>query len=152
MGAIVLKMRDLLICGVGTAGLVACAPSSQNIAHHQADMYLSGYSYTGYGYEQTETTTVLSSRYGESGLRPACEVRFETCGFMTVVPVYPVFQIVTAPPVAEEPPVIIMTEPEPEPPVILLPPEPEPPIYIPPVPEHWPTPETPVEPWTPPRK
>ena len=154
MGITLRNFKTLLICSVGTAGLVACAPSSQTIAHHQADTYLSGYSHSSYGYEQTETTTIVKSRYGDAGLRPACEVQIETCGFMTVVPVYPVYQIVTAPPVVEEPPVVVIPEPlpEPEPPVIVLPPEPEPPIYVPPTPEYWPTPETPIEPWTPPRK
>lgn len=155
MGNILQHIRPLLLCGFGAAGLAACSPSSKNMNYHQADNYLSGYSQSGYGYEQSysyDQMQVSASRYGDLGLRPACEMQVKSCGFMTVVPVYPVYQFVTAPPVAEAPPTITLPEPAPEPPVIVLPPDPEPPVYTPPSPEFWPTPETPIETWTPPRK
>jgi len=121
--------------------------------------YDSGYSEYGYGtnsgYADANMTTIARSRYGytESGLRSGCDMEVQSCGFMRVVPVYPVYQIVTAPPVVKTPPPVTVAEPEP--PVIVLPPEPtpEPPVYTPPpVQEFWPEPATPIQTWTPPRK
>jgi len=133
--------------------LSACAPSYHGFANTEYSQSSYGYSHTEYGYSETQAQTFAAqSRYGEAGLRPACDVQINSCGFMAVVPVYPVYQIVTAPPAVEEPPLIVIQDPVPEPPVIVLPPDPEPPVYVPPAPEHWPTPETPIKPWTPPRK
>lgn len=76
---------------------------------------------------------------------------------MRVIPVYPVYQIVTPAPVTYEetyveapaivePPIVIMPEPTPE---VYI--EPERSVYTP-EPHHWPEPETPVPSWTPLRK
>ena len=156
-----------LICAA-SAIFAGCSASSKNMAYQDADSLLSGYSSSAYGYgsgyseygynsgyADGNMTTIASSRYGynESGLRSGCDIQVQSCGFMRVVPVYPVYQIVTAPPVVETPPPVTVIEPEP--PVIVLPPEPapEPPIYTPPpVQEFWPEPAAPIERWTPPRK
>lgn len=146
------NFRLILIGGTCCAVIAACAPSSQMTAY-DANMQSSyGYSQTGYGYESSETRVEThKSRYGGQ-LRGACEVAVPTCGFMQVVPVYPVYQIVTAPqvvdvPVVEAPPTVVY-EPAPEPVYI---PELELPTYVPPV-QHWPEPETPAPTWTPLRK
>ncbi len=120
----------------------------------------SGYGYDAYGYEaagySSEYRSVQSpigahrSRYG-AGLRGACQTEGQSCGMMAVVPVYPVYQIVTQPQpdvqVVEAPQVI---EPDPVPYVEPAPVY-EPPVYEPPV-HHWPEPKAPVTDWKPLRK
>ena len=151
-----------LIC-VASAVVAGCSASSHNMTYQDADSLISGYSSSAYGYgydyhssyTDGNMTAIASSRYGhtEAGLRSGCDMQVQSCGFMRVVPVYPVYQIVTAPPVVETPPPVTVVEPEP--PVIVLPPEPipEPPVYTPPpVQEFWPEPAAPVKRWTPPRK
>jgi len=155
-----------------SAVLAGCSASSHNMTYQDADSLLSGYSSSAYGYgydsghsnygydynsgyADVNMTSSARSRYGysEAALRSGCDMDVQSCGFMRVVPVYPVYQIVTAPPVVETPPPVTILEPEP--PVIVLPPEPapEPPVYTPPpVQEFWPEPATPVKRWTPPRK
>jgi len=120
------KIALIFTASIAFAG---CSASSHNMTYQDADSLLSGY------------------------LRSACDIDVQSCGFMRVVPVYPVYQVVTAPPVVETPPPVTLTEAEP--PVIVLPPEPapEPPVYTPPpVQEFWPEPATPIKRWTPPRK
>ena len=163
------KIALIFTASIAFAG---CSASSHNMTYQDADSLLSGYSNTTYrygydsghsnygadynsGYADVNMTSGVSSRYGysESGLRSACDIDVQSCGFMRVVPVYPVYQVVTAPPVVETPPPVTLTEAEP--PVIVLPPEPapEPPVYTPPpVQEFWPEPATPIKRWTPPRK
>lgn len=154
MGHMNTNLRTLLIGGMFAAAMTACAPASQvktQGAYHQG-----GYSQSAYAYQGAqESQTTYRSRYGDT-LRGSCDIEIQTCGFMTVVPVYPVFQIVTAPPAPDVPvtveaPPAYTPEPMPEPPVVILPPEPEPPAYVPPV-QHWPEPTTPPPVWTPPRK
>lgn len=150
--------KIILIGGLSSAAITACAPASHMSGH---DAYMQagyGYSQMGYGSSQAAMTT-YNSRYGGQ-LRGACHVEVQTCGFMQVVPVYPIYQYVSAPhtpdvPTIEEPPVVIY-EPAPEPVYIPEPVQPEPlpyvpPTYIPPI-QSWPDPETPPPSWTPLRK
>lgn len=150
MRSYVQNFRVVLIGGISALAVTACAPSYQMSADAQSMQAGYGYSQSAYGYETSQTTSsAYSSRYGGE-LRGSCDIVVQTCGMMMVVPVYPVFQVTTAP---YEPEVKIVEVEVPvevpvEIPVYI---QPEPPIVEPPV-HHWPDPETPVIPWTPPRK
>jgi len=152
-------LRHVLIGGLAAAAMSACAPSYQ-MQGYDASMD-AGYSQSAYGYESAGyeaqahhmtqmTTATHRSRYGGE-LRGGCDVEIDPCGMMAVVPVYPVYQYVIAPPTPEVPVVEVpqIVEPDPIPYV-----EPTPyvePVYEPPV-QHWPEPEVPAPTWTPLRK
>jgi len=97
------------------------------------------------------------SRYGHQtsgGLQAPCGEALAPCGFMRVVPVYPVYQYVI--PTVDES-VVAVSEPEPvyhpEPEVTYVPEvtyEPEP-VYTPSV-QHWPEADAVVQSWKPLRK
>ena len=141
----------ILVAALGAAAVSACAPSYKMSAYDTSMDAGYGYAQSAYGYSyETQSTATYSSRYGGE-LRGGCQIEVQSCGFMTVVPVYPVYQIVTPPPVPEVPVVEVpqVVEPDPIPYV-----EPTPyvePVYQPPV-HHWPEPETPPPVWTPLRK
>ena len=160
------NFKLVLLCVIGGATVSACSPKHQMHGQHASDQYAYEHSNAGqysseqYGaaYRAAGYQSQVRSRYGDAvqsaSLRPACNAFINPCGFMKVVPVYPVYQI--AAPVqetyvapVEEPPVVVM--PEPELPVYVEPALPEPPVYIP-APQHWPEPETPVQSWEPLRK
>ena len=151
------NFRVVLIGGICSAAVTACAPSSHMSANdaYVQDSY--GYSQTGYGYtSEPATAPARRSRYGGE-LRGPCEVVVQNCGMMAVVPVYPVYQVVTMPeaPVVEAPPVVTyepapIYEPAPEP-VYMPEPVYEPPVYEPPA-QYWPEPDKPVTDWKPLRK
>ena len=159
----------IFIGGMSAFAVSACAPSHHGAADGQfgygydnaaygydyvADQPSYGYADYGYGAQQ-DSTVVHKSRYGDQ-LRGPCEITIQDCGLMAVVPVYPVYQIITPAPTYEPPvveaPVITLPEPEPEP-IVIHEPEPvyEPPVYEP-VTNYWPEPETPVTTWKPLRK
>lgn len=156
MGKVFRNFRVVLIGGICSAAVTACAPSSHISTH---DAYMQGdygYSQTGYGYESSQANVAPHrSRYGGE-LRGPCEGVVQSCGMMAVVPVYPVYQVVTVPQPPEvpvvtyEPAPVIVYEPAPEP---VYTPEPvyEAPVYEPSV-QHWPEPDTPVRDWQPLRK
>lgn len=133
------NLKSLLISTLGCVVLSACSQS-----HHMYE-------------QEAYASTQVTSRYGyaasTSQTTEDCAYEVHPCGFMRVVPVYPIYQIVTpipAEPVIESP-VISVPEPtiyveEPEPYI-----EPELPVYVPPT-QHWPEPETPAPSWTPLRK
>lgn len=126
-------------------------------------VYEGGNAHSGYyqsEYSQQAHTppyqTHMKSRYGHGqadGLQPPCVEVLAPCGFMRVVPVYPVYQrvieSVSVPGVNV--PTVHITEPEPvyhyEPEVIHEPA----PVYEP-APYHWPEPEAQVPSWKPLRK
>jgi len=154
-------LKLLLIAGLGGATLTGCVPGqyayeTEPTAANYGQYGAQSGQYGGeYGAQYTQSAASYGqSRYGNTGLRPACDVQVAPCGFMTVVPVYPIYQVVTQPeplpapePIIEtyvEPPVVEIYEPEPIPYV-----EPAP-IYEPM--HHWPEPETPVQSWKPIRK
>lgn len=167
------NLRLTLIAGLASLAVTACVPgqyayetneAGANAGYYDNSAYYGGqYGYEAGNYGQYEAN-VSTSRYGiygaatnTSGLRPGCDMQMAPCGFMRVVPVYPIYQV-TAPqtpaPVVEAPAVEIY---EPEPAVIYEPepvyepaPEPEP-VYTPP-PSYWPEPDTPVQSWKPIRK
>jgi len=162
-------LKLMLIAGLGGATLTACVPGQYAYeteqTHAEFGQYGADYAPYGaqygaqsgqYGNEYAQSASSFQrTRYGDvqnAGLRPPCEVQATPCGFMTVVPVYPVYQVVTqtAPepePIIEtyvEPPVVEIYEPEP---TVIVEPEP---VYTPM--HHWPEPETPVQSWKPIRK
>lgn len=124
----------------------------------QFGQYGDGFSQYGGEYAQ-HTASFAPSRYGNSGggaeLRPPCGVQVAPCGFMSVVPVYPIYQVEAPPPppepiveIFDEPPTVEYYEPSP---TVFLDPEPIPePVYEPV--HSWPEPENPVQSWTPIRK
>ncbi len=156
--------RLFLLGGLSAAAVSACAPSYQMSGHDASMQTGYGYSQSAYGYDESagynaagyETVQTSQpthrSRYGTE-LRGACDVQIHPCGMMAVVPVYPVYQYVIAPP---EPEVHVVEAPqvyEPEP-IPYIEPEPIPyfePAYEPPV-EYWPEPAAPVRDWKPLRK
>jgi len=149
------SLKLILIAGLGSFALTACVPGqyAYDSAEYSATsgQYDAGYSQSGYSQNNVGFT---QSRYGDTinaSLRPPCQVQASPCGYTTVVPVYPIYQIPIAPepvpePVVEifEPPVVEIFEPEP---TVIVEPEP---IYTPM--EHWPEPSTPIESWKPIRK
>ena len=163
------NFRLVLIAAIGGLALTACAASQDQYVddwqygqgqygQSQFGQYGDGFSQYGGEYAQ-HTASFTPSRYGNSGggaeLRPPCGVQVAPCGFMSVVPVYPIYQV-EAPPPPPEPIVEIFDEPptveyyEPSPTVFLDPgPIPEP-VYEPV--HSWPEPENPVQSWTPIRK
>lgn len=174
------KLKFALICVAGTATITACSPRHHMTGQYGADQYAYGHhNMSQYGYEHTYGSeysseyygadyqaagqhTQLRSRYGNaaqtSSLNAGCDEYVNPCGFMKVVPVYPIYQIAVPvqetyvePYVApvEETPIIVM--PEPELPAYVEPTLPDPIPYVP-EPQHWPEPETPVTSWAPLRK
>ena len=151
------SLKLILIAGLGSFALTACVPGQ-----YAYETESSGADFGQYGAQSGQyggayganfaQTNFAQTRYGDavgaSGLRPACNVQAAPCGFMTVVPVYPIYQIAAEPePVVEifnEPPVVEIFEPEPE---IYIEPEP---VYEPM--DHWPEPAAPVQSWKPIRK
>ncbi|MEP4052209.1 MAG: hypothetical protein ABJN22_08190 [Litorimonas sp.] len=145
MRDLVQNLKIILIAGASCIAVTACAPSYQMSTDAYSMQGSQTYGQTAYGYEMAQTTT-YNSRYGGELRGSSCDVVVQSCGMMAVIPVYPVFQVTTAP---YEPEVkIVEVEVPVEVPVYI---EPEPPVIEPPV-HHWPDPETPVIPWTPPRK
>lgn len=160
------RLKILVVGSALCAALTACGPryvpaeslSGQAHAGSYGGAYAqnasSQYNYAQSGY--THAYTQQKSRYGnQAGLRAPCAEVHAPCGFMRVVPVYPVYQYVT--PAEPEPvvevPTISLPDPEPAP-VMIYEPEPvyEPaPIYEP-APYHWPEPEAEVPSWKPLRK
>ena len=163
------SLKLILIAGLGSFALTACVPGQYAYdtgpTGAEFGQYGAGFDQYGaqsgqyggaYGANFAQTniaqTNFAQTRYGDvvgaSGLRPACNVQAAPCGFMTVVPVYPIYQIAAErEPVVEifnEPPVVEIFEPEPE---IYIEPEP---VYEPM--DHWPEPAAPVQSWKPIRK
>jgi len=147
-------LKLLLIAGCGGVALTACVPGqygydARDVAA-SSGQYGADYGQANFGQYGGNFT---QARYGEainaSSLRPPCETQVAPCGFMTVVPVYPIYQVAAPPqpePVVEifEPPTVEIFEPEP---TVIYEPEP---IYEPM--DHWPEPETPTQSWKPIRK
>lgn len=170
-------MRNLkfaLICAAGAATITACSPRHHMSSQYGADQYAYGHhntsqhgseyssEYYAADYHAAGQHTQLRSRYGSAAhstsLNAGCDEYVNPCGFMKVVPVYPIYQIAAPvqeayaePYVAplEEAPIVVM--PEPELPVYVEPTLPDPIPYVA-EPQHWPEPETPVTSWAPLRK
>lgn len=159
------RLKILLVGSALCAALTACGPryvtaeslSGQAHAGSYGGVYAQGgasqYNYSQDNYSQetyAQAYTQQKSRYGyQAGLRAPCDEVQTPCGFMRVVPVYPVYQYVT--PAEPEPVVEVPTISTPEPePVVIYEPEPEP-VYTPSI-QHWPDPETEVPSWKPLRK
>ena len=93
---------------------------------------------------------------GGAALRGSCGFTPQNCGMMAVVPVYPVYQVITpiaaAPEVQQvEVPTITIAEPEPVT-IEIFDQEPVFESEYEPVTDFWPEPETPVQSWKPIRK
>lgn len=166
------RFKFLTACTVLCTALTACGPRLVPVeslsGYSQSGSYGDAYTqdhYSQAGYSQgaysqgpyTQSYASQKSRYGHqasAGLRAPCEEAYAPCGFMRVLPIYPVYQYVipTEPePVVEVPTISL---PDPEPVVIYEAYEPEPipePVYAP-APYHWPEPETEVPSWKPLRK
>jgi len=148
------SFKLIVMTGLASLTLTACVPGQ-----YAYDSGQSGADYGQYGAQSGQYGAQYSggfaqTRYGEavstSGLRPACNVQPAPCGFTTVVPVYPIYQV-AAPqpePIVEifDPPTVEIFEPEP---TVIYEPEPEP-VFTPM--EHWPEPAEPVQSWKPIRK
>jgi len=154
----------LLIASLGSLALTACVPGQYAYDSTQsgAEYGQYGAEYGQYGAQSGQYSAqygggFAQTRYGagfsqtsSASLRPACNAQAAPCGYMTVLPVYPIYQV-AAPqpdPVVEiyEPPVVETYEPEP---TIIYEPEPEP-VFTPI--DHWPEPAAPVQSWKPIRK
>jgi len=153
------SLKPILIASLGSLALTACIPGQEYLSDHIQNNALSSQ----YGADYAQYNAGFGqANYGNftnaTALRPPCQVQVAPCGFMAVVPVYPIYQV--AVPTVREPIVEIFEEPpaveyfEPEPTVYI---EPEPIPYVEPEPvytpmEHWPEPSTPIPIWTPKRK
>lgn len=150
------SLKLTFIAGLGSLALTACVPGQYAYDSPEIGGQNGQYQYNGQsaGYNQYGAA-VSQSHYGyaaqNTGLRPACQQQAAPCGFMRVVPIYPIYQVEVpqAVPVPTyetyvEPPVVEIYEPEPIP---MYEPEPE---YTPM--EHWPEPEAPIQSWQPLRK
>jgi len=162
------KISLFVIGGICTAAITACTPTYQTSAYGQGGTgfeqaqygydYASGQSAYGYNQGLYDYGTAQGFNYGNAfnggaALRGPCTHTAQSCGMMAVVPVYPVYQVITPLPAPEvqpvEVPTITIEEPRPLT-VEIFDPEPEP-IYEP-VTNFWPEPETPVQSWEPLRK
>lgn len=153
------RFQILLACTAVCVSLTACGPRYVPVES------LSGYSQAGYSggaysqgaYSQgtyAQSYTQQKTRYGHqasAGLRAPCAAVSAPCGYMRVLPVYPVYQYVipTEPEPVVEVPTVSWPDPEP---IVVYEPEPIPePVYEP-APYHWPDPEAEVPSWKPLRK
>lgn len=155
------NFKLLLITALGGVTLSACTQSQYNDGYGQygadSSQYGSGPAQYNSGYAQSRYGGAAYSsggQYASGGLRTDCSGHIAPCGFMQVVPVYPIYQVEAAPapaPVIEHipEPVVEIFEPAP---TIIVEPEPvfEPYEYTPR--ETWPELETPAPVWTPIRK
>ncbi len=158
------RLKFILIAGLGSLALTACVPGQYG--------YETGQSGAGYGQYGTQADLYGAQQFGaqygagftqsaygagfnqaaNTGLRPTCNAQAAPCGFMRVVPVYPIYQVS----VPQREPVVQIFDPPPPPPVAEIY-EPEPIPYVEPDPvyepvHHWPEPVTPVQSWKPIRK
>ncbi len=162
------RIKNLIVGGVACIILTACGPryvpaetlsgyastGSYGGAHAQDSYSQSGYSHTGHahtGYAQAKSRYGHAFAGGQSGLQPPCSAAHTPCGFTRVLPVYPVYQYVTAQETIVEAPTVSVPEPAP---IVVYEPAPEPipePVYTPSI-QHWPEPDVDVPSWKPLRK
>jgi hypothetical protein len=154
----------LLFLSAASAAVSGCTPKYVSAADlgYTSDHNHSAYTQQGYtsgAYYQAAQYTLPASRYGatagsrQMSLRPACNEYVAPCGFMRVVPIYPIYQVAVQPEPIAEVPTVTLPEAEPAP-VITYEPAPTPipePVYSEPA-YHWPEPETDMPSWKPLRK
>ena len=153
------RIKNLLVGGAACVVLTACGPrfvpaetlSSHISAGSYGGAYAQGsYSQAGYthpGYTQAKSRYGQAFAGGQSGLQPPCSAAHTPCGFTRVLPVYPVYQYVTAQETIVEAPTVSVPEPAP---AVIYEPAPEP-VYTPSV-QHWPEPDVETPSWKPLRK
>jgi len=95
------SLKLSVMAGLASLAFTACVPGQY--AYETTDAGANAGYYGGqydgqYGYQSGEYaqygTQVSNTRYGvaahSSGLRPGCDMQAAPCGFMRVVPVYPI--------------------------------------------------------------
>ena len=153
------RIKNLIVGGAACVVLTACGPryvpAETFSSHASAGSYGGAYaqdsqSHTGHahtGYAQAKSRYGHAFSGGQPGLQPPCSAAHTPCGFTRVLPVYPVYQYVTAQETIVEAPTVTVPEPEP---IVIYEPTPEP-VYTPSI-QHWPEPEVEVPSWKPLRK